>query len=291
VTEATDGRHPAFVVLGVSFAVIEILSYLFGRKRYPWREAGTTVIVAIGYFASAVLTQKWIAMLAPHVAAYAPFSLTRGTWYYWLLLFLIVDLVYYLMHRLCHHVRIMWSSHVVHHTPSRLILPAGYRLGWTNLLTGFWLIVLVPTALGFHTVDAVFMFAANFGYQYLLHNELVPKLGPLEWVLNTPSHHRVHHATDAEYLDRNFGGVLILWDRWFGTFAEETHAPREYGVIGRSPSLNPLTVVFLDTWRLLRDAWATGSVRRGLAVLVESPQASDRRLAAAAQGTNQARPG
>lgn len=180
------------------------------------------------------------------------------------------------MHRLCHHVRIMWTTHVVHHTPARLILPSGYRLGWTNLLSGFWLTIIVPVGLGFEPIDAVFMFSANFAYQYLLHNEVVPKLGPLEWLFNTPSHHRVHHAVDDEYLDKNFGGVLIVFDKLFGTFAEEKHPPT-YGVVGREPSSNPLNVVFLDTVRLVWDMAGAASIVAALKMLVEPPRASHER--------------
>ena len=116
------------------------------------------------------------------------------------------------------------------------------------------------------------MYAANLLYQFWLHTEAVPKLGFLEWFMNTPSHHRVHHAIEPEYLDRNYGGVLILWDRLFGTFSEErTGAPRTYGLVRQIDTLNPVKIAFAEWVAMLRDLRDARSLRDCWGYLVGPP--------------------
>jgi alkylglycerol monooxygenase len=142
----------------------------------------------------------------------------------------------------------LWAAHEAHHSSLRYNLSTALRLSWTTPLTGlpFWWVLPL---LGFHPTWIVIVHGVSLAYQFLLHTQLIGKLGPLEWVLNTPSHHRVHHGCDPEYLDKNFGGIFILWDRMFGTFAEERHEPT-YGLVGAKRS-GPLDVAF-GAWR---DLW------------------------------------
>ncbi|MBV8100504.1 MAG: sterol desaturase family protein, partial [Verrucomicrobia bacterium] len=167
------------------------------------------------------------------------------------LLFLGVDLVYYWSHRAAHEIRWMCANHVVHHTAEKISLPVGLRVGCTELLSGIWLIYVPLYLLGFNPAAATGMLALNKVYMIWLHTDFVGRLGPLEWVLNTPSHHCLHHASNSEYLDRNYGGILIIWDRLFGTFVrEKPQTETAYGLVHPIGSLNPIKIAFHEMGRL-----------------------------------------
>jgi len=172
-----------------------------------------------------------------------------------LLAVLVADLVYYWEHRLAHEIRILWLQHAVHHSSRYLNIITGIRFG---PLEGVWSVIAhFPMVLmGFPPELIIFSSLVVLAYQTWLHTELVGKLGPLEWILNTPSHHRVHHGSDAKYLDRNYGGILIVWDRLFKTFQVEEETPT-YGLTRDFDSVNPLMVWFSEVpqyWRDVRNA-------------------------------------
>jgi len=147
----------------------------------------------------------------------------------WALGALLMDLAYYWLHRLSHEINFLWAAHAVHHQSEEYNLSVALRQSWVQFIyAGFFYLPLA--ALGVPAGPFFLLNALNTLYQFWIHTRLVDRLGPLEWVLNTPSHHRAHHGVDDEYVDRNYAGVLIVWDRLFGTFAPEGRAPR-YGVI------------------------------------------------------------
>ena len=190
-----------------------------------------------------------------------------------IVLFVLLDFLYYWYHYAAHHVRIMWATHAVHHSATRFNLTAAIRLGWTGPISGAIFFFMPLTLIGFHPLAVIGMFGLNLLYQFLLHTAHAPRLGPLEWVLNTPTHHRVHHASNASCLNRNFGGVLIVWDRLFGTLAQ---APKDealrFGLAGNHlPSQNPFVVVFYEWWRMCKDLWAARGLRAKIATLLARP--------------------
>ena len=181
----------------------------------------------------------------------------------WVVLFFGQELCYYWMHRADHRVRWLWATHAVHHSPHTLNLSAAYRLGWTTRLS-IAPIFFAPLVLaGFPPVLVGGVLAANLFYQFWLHATWLPRLGPLEWILNTPAHHRVHHASNPEYLDANFGGVLIVFDRLFGTFvAERPGVAIRYGLV------EPIQ------WRaIFRDLARSTSIRGALSAAFGPPRA------------------
>ena len=189
-----------------------------------------------------------------------------------MILFVLVDLAEYWFHRAAHRVRFMWASHSVHHSTTRFNLTAAVRLPWTGALSGAVFFFLPLTLIGFHPLAMIGMLFLNLLYQFFLHTEHAPRLGPLEWVLNTPTHHRVHHAANASCLDKNFGGVFIIWDRLFGTFAQ---APKDetlrFGLVHPLPSQNLLTVNFHEWRKLMQDTWQARGLKARLRVLVGAP--------------------
>ena len=149
-----------------------------------------------------------------------------------LLLFVSLEFFYYWFHRSSHTVRWLWNTHSVHHSPNQLTLAAAYRLGWLGKFTGAQIFFTPMALLGFEPTTILAALFLNLLYQFWIHADWIPKLGWLEYVLNTPSAHRVHHARNPEYLDANYGGVLIVFDRLFGTYIEErADLPCDYGLV------------------------------------------------------------
>ena len=173
------------------------------------------------------------------------------TWWSVALVVLLADLTYYWEHRIAHEVRLLWTQHAVHHSSRDMNIITGIRFG---PLEGVWSMVAhIPLIfLGFPPELVFFGILSVLAYQTWIHTESIGKLGPLEYVLNTPSHHRVHHGSDQKYLDRNYGGILIIWDRMFGSFQIEEETPR-YGLARDFDSVNPLRVWFSELPQLITD--------------------------------------
>jgi sterol desaturase/sphingolipid hydroxylase (fatty acid hydroxylase superfamily) len=243
---------PAFVLL----LVVEAVSYRFlpddEERGYEVRDTATSLSMGFG---SLVVGTPWkvVATLA-YAALYtlAPWHLAAGSAGTWVLLFFTDDLAYYVFHRAHHRVRVLWASHVPHHSSQNYNFSTALRQSWTPMTSlPFWL----PLALlGLPPWMILLEQSISLIYQFFLHTERVDKLWrPVEWVLNTPSHHRVHHGSNNVYLDRNYGGILIVWDRLFGTFQAEGEQV-VYGLTKDIDTFNPLRVAFHEFAAAWRDA-------------------------------------
>ena len=188
------------------------------------------------------------------------------------LLFLGEEFCYYWFHRASHRMRWFWATHAVHHSPNEMNLSVAFRLGWTSRLTGASIFYAPLVWIGFPP-DAVFTtLAINLLYQFWLHNEWTPKLGWLEHVLNTPSHHRVHHGANPEYLDANYGGVLIVFDRLFGTLVRERDdIATRYGLVTPLRSHNTFVIAFHEWANLARDVRRARSWRARIGIVLGPP--------------------
>jgi sterol desaturase/sphingolipid hydroxylase (fatty acid hydroxylase superfamily) len=176
----------------------------------------------------------------------------------WVLLFLGDDVCYYWSHRAAHRLPLLWASHQVHHTSRRFNLSVGARNSWTGGLLD-WLFWMPLALLGFPPVAIVAMQGISLSWQFLVHSAYGGRLGPLGLVLNTPSHHRVHHGRNPQYLDRNFGGTLIVWDRLFGSFRAERE-PVDFGAVDEpARPYNPIFIAFSGWAALVRGARRRGS--------------------------------
>jgi sterol desaturase/sphingolipid hydroxylase (fatty acid hydroxylase superfamily) len=235
--------------------VIEGLLYWRRNRRYRWRDSIASLAIAIGHSLSGIVSYAVINTgLALLVWRYRIATIDLGEWTNIVLLFLAVEFVYYWYHRAAHRVRLLWGSHSVHHSPEELTFSAAYRLNWTPLLSGAWLFFLPLVWLGFDPTWVFGIVSGSLLYQFWLHTTLIPRLGPLEWVLNTPSSHRVHHGSNPEYLDRNYGGTLIVFDRLFGTYqAEDPAIAIRFGLVHPVTSLNPFVIVFHEFAAVLGD--------------------------------------
>jgi sterol desaturase/sphingolipid hydroxylase (fatty acid hydroxylase superfamily) len=257
----------------VMIATIEglVLRYRF-KRAYDWRESAASLGVAVGQRLSGLLTAGAMAGLYFWVWEYRLFTVSLDRASGLVLLVLGVEFFYYWYHRLSHESRWFWASHVVHHSAQHLSLSAAYRLGWTAAISGAGLFYLPMVLLGFHPVAVFAALGINLLYQFWLHNDWMPKLGPIEWVFNTPSHHRVHHAINPRYLDRNYGGMLVIYDRLFGTLVvEDEREPCRYGLVKQINSYNPFKIAFNEWIEMARDVRAARSPREVIGFMFGPP--------------------
>jgi len=181
-----------------------------------------------------------------------------------LVLVVVTDLLFYVTHIVQHRIRWFWATHITHHSSSRMNLSTALRQNFTSALNGNWMCWWVPLALiGFDKDWVLIAIESNLVYQFFMHTEAVKKLGWYEKWFNTPSHHRVHHGSNPKQIDTNFGGILIVWDKLFGTFqAEETAGEVVYGVT-RMPEkpLNPFYLQVHEWGAMFKDVWRYKDVR------------------------------
>jgi sterol desaturase/sphingolipid hydroxylase (fatty acid hydroxylase superfamily) len=270
------GRGPWLPLLAVGLMLLEWgLLRLRRRQGYDWRESAASVVIAVGHritgaISAGVLVAAFAWAYEQRIAT-VPLDAVWG----WLALFLASEFAYYWQHRIAHTSRWFWASHRVHHSATQFNLSMAPRLGWTTTVTGAWLFFLPLPWLGFDPRAVAAMLALNLVYQFFLHTELVPSLGWLEQVFNTPARHRVHHASNGDYLDRNFGGILIVFDRLFGTAAHAVpEVPIRYGLHGEVATHNPLTIVFGEWTQMARDLRHSRSLRDALGLLFARPAAA-----------------
>ena len=226
---------PFFFVL----IVLEVARLRQQNKEFRFNDAITDLGCGLGDRICSVFAKTFL--IIPYMALYEEYALfelsTMSPWT-WVIGMLGVDFFYYFYHRFSHRVNIGWASHVVHHQSEEYNLCVALRQPWFGRTIG-WFFYLPLAILGLPVEVYATCYAINLVYQFWIHTETIDRLGPLEWVLNTPSHHRVHHGTNPVYVDRNYAGILIIWDRMFGTFEEEKE-PVLYGTLKPLRSWNPV---------------------------------------------------
>jgi sterol desaturase/sphingolipid hydroxylase (fatty acid hydroxylase superfamily) len=257
----------AFTPVFAAFVIAEG-RHLARGGRYDTRGAVTNVLMGLGNAALAVCFGGL--GVAAYTFAYSHRAMTMPrTWLAFALLVVLEDLCYYWFHRVSHVTRLWWAAHEAHHSSASYNLSTAVRQTWTGWIHT-WIFWLPLPLLGFPVQWILLQQALSLTYQFFIHTELVGKLGPLEWILNTPSHHRVHHATNIEYLDKNYGGIFIVWDRLFGTFAAEEASCR-YGLVKPLPNQHPLTIAFGVWLAMARDVVRARSWRGRLGYLFAPP--------------------
>ena len=266
------GAAPAVLLLSLMEAVV-LSRRRPGREPYDWRAYGVSLFdfvgrIAVTLFLPLSIASPLIAWVEKHrLTTLAVDSIGNA-----LLLFITLEFCYYWLHRAGHRVRWFWCNHAVHHTPNQLNLGASLRIGMFGKLTGNVVFLLPLVWIGFDLRLVLAALSLNLLYQFWIHATWIPKLGWLEYVLNTPSAHRVHHAANLEYLDANYGGVLIVFDRLFGTYIEERDdVPCRYGLAHPMTSHNPFYVEMAQWMGLVRDLVRAPSLRAVVGALVMPP--------------------
>ncbi len=226
----------------LALVVLEIIwSWRKDKKVYNTKDTLANLGIFAGFQLTKILFFGFQYAIMANLSKFALFPMESSMWVF-LISFLAVDFVYYWYHRLSHKIKLLWAFHLVHHSSLFMNLTVSYRLNWLSaLLTPFVVAPLILIGLPFEFVAA--SFGLNLLYQFFLHTEAVGKLGFIEGILATPSAHRVHHGSDEQYIDKNFGGVFMVWDRIFGSYQPETTRPT-YGITTGFISNNPFVLVF-----------------------------------------------
>ncbi|MCB9235833.1 MAG: sterol desaturase family protein [Bacteroidia bacterium] len=250
---------PVFIV----FIFLEAwVLHMQHRPKYDRKDAWASIAMGLG---SAIINlgSKAVAYIGfSLVYAHALFPDLAKHWWSWLILLFLDDLSFYMHHRSSHEVRILWAAHVNHHSSQNYNLAVALRQSWGELIHKYIWWAWLPF-IGFHPLQVITMISISLVYQFFLHTEAVGRLGPLEWFFNTPSHHRVHHAKNVRYLDRNHAGIFIIWDRLLGTFQREL--PEEqvvYGITNDIHTYNPFRIAshaYGELWDDLKRAPGFGN--------------------------------
>ena len=238
---------------------------------YATKDTFASLAMGLGNVGIAAVTKLGTFALMTWLYQYRVATLPN-LWWTWVLLFFAEDFCYYWFHRASHEVRALWAAHVNHHSSEHYNLSTALRQSWTTPFTApaFWLVLPL---LGFAPWMVFTQQAISLLYQYWIHTEAIDRLpAPLEFIFNTPSHHRVHHGSNPEYLDRNYGGILIVWDRLFGSYAAEDETePCVYGTRTPLRSWNPLWANLQVYADLAKDSWRATAWTDKLRVWLKPP--------------------
>ena len=249
---------PAFILL----LVVEMLVSLRADKsRYEARDTLTSLMLGTGSQVAGALVGAAVVGMAVWVYQFHLFEIGlafRQWWWAWILCFLLDDLAYYVFHRSAHRVRWFWASHVIHHSSQHYNLSTALRQTWTGFFSLGFLFRLPLFLIGFPPAMVFFCAGLNLIYQFWIHTEAIKRLPRwFEAVMNTPSHHRVHHGVNPRYLDANYAGVFIIWDRMFGSFVpERDDDPVRYGIVKQLGSFNILWAAVHEWVGIAKDVWA-----------------------------------
>ncbi|MDX1364363.1 MAG: sterol desaturase family protein [Arenibacter latericius] len=248
---------PFFVVL----LTIEIgYGYFVKNQMHKVMDTVSSISSGLTNIIKDTLGLALIVVSYPFLLEHLAITEIKTSWLVWLIAFVVIDFAGYWNHRLSHKVNIFWNQHVIHHSSEEFNLACALRQPISNLI-GYFSLLLIPAAvLGVPHVVIAVLAPIHLFAQFWYHTRHINKMGWLEYVLVTPSQHRVHHAINPEYIDKNLGQVLCIWDRMFGTFQEELEeVPPQYGVLKPAATWNPILINFQHLWRIMKDAWYTRS--------------------------------
>jgi sterol desaturase/sphingolipid hydroxylase (fatty acid hydroxylase superfamily) len=264
----TQVAVPAFIIL----VLIEMLvARRINPARYEPMDTLTSMLLGTGSTVAGALTGATVFALAVWIAQFQLVEIGY-VWWAWPLCFLLDDLAYYVFHRSAHRVRWFWASHVIHHTSQHYNLSTALRQTWTGFISVSFIFRL-PLFLFFPPAMVFFCAGINLVYQFWIHTEMIGRFPRwFEAVMNTPSHHRVHHATNPRYLDMNYAGVFIIWDKMFGTFTAEIDEDRpRYGIIKNLGSFNLLWAAFHEWIGIAKDVFTVPGLRNKLNYMIRPP--------------------
>ena len=270
--DAYVGVFEVLEAIGLFFLVVIVLETawdLLTRKRMGFAETATNFAIALGN-AFLERTVFGLVFVVGLVAAQTfAVTLIPVTWWTWLLALLAADFTYYWMHRFEHEIRILWAYHSVHHSSPEFNLTTALRLAWIEGAIE-WLFFVPMILIGFSVAQTILALLFVVTYQTWIHTEKVGKLGWLDKLINTPSVHRVHHASNKHYHDKNYGGVLMVWDRLFGTYCSEQEKVA-YGITTPLGTSNPFTVNFYEFWQIAKAVRGAKSLGHAFGYLFKRP--------------------
>lgn len=245
------------------------------RQHYDLKDSGANTVLALLHqgtdaIALAIL-MPWFYML--HEVRLLDIEFSAMTLF---AAFLLQDFLYYWFHRASHNIHWFWAAHVAHHSSTHMNFSTAFRQSLMYPVAGMWLFWTPMILIGFDPIVVFAVVALNLAFQFFVHTKIVGKLGWLEKVFNTPSNHRVHHSINEQYIDKNYAGVLVIWDRMFGTYVEEDETdPCRYGIIGQLNSNNPIKISFHQWLHMFREVKNAASWRARYEALFGYPTSSE----------------
>lgn len=253
IPEIPNLIHYAIPFFIITVIIEVILTVKVKLEDYEFKDAATSITMGLGNVFIGLFTKGLIFGAFTFLYQYRIFTIPF-VWWSWIILLFAEDFAYYWNHRIAHESRLFWASHVVHHSSTKYNLSTALRQTWSGSFYTF--IFWAPLAIiGFHPLMILTQMSISLLYQYWIHTELINKLPKwFEAIFNTPSHHRVHHATNPQYLDRNHAGIFIIWDKLFGTFEPEVEKP-VYGLVTNINTYNPIKVAFIEWYNMFTDVF------------------------------------
>ncbi len=252
---------PNLILYAIPFFIASVIveGFIIYKKKpdsYNLKDSIASIAMGIGNLISNLLSKIWVVFVITYL--YENFRITTipFAWWSWAIILFADDFCYYWFHRISHESRFFWASHIVHHSSQKYNLSTALRQTWTGGFFSFVFYLALPI-LGFHPLMIFTQMSINLLYQYWIHTELIHKMPKwFEAVFNTPSHHRVHHGSNPIYLDRNYAGIFILWDKLFGTFQPELKNEKvSYGLTTNINTFNPFTIAFHEWIAAFKEAF------------------------------------
>ena len=254
------------------FVITIIIEALYAKiKKYDYyeiKDSAASITMGLGNVSIAIIVKLIVVPFYFLIYEYRILTIETSL-LSWIFLLLLDDFCYYWAHRFGHESRLFWASHVIHHSSERYNLSTAVRQTWTG---GFFTFIFyAPLAfIGFHPIMMLTMQAINLIYQYWIHTEFIKSISFFESFMNSPSHHRVHHGSDIKYLDKNYAGIFIIWDKIFGTFKKEEERPN-YGILKNINTYNPLKIASHEWIAIFKDLKSSRSLKEIMGYLFAAP--------------------
>ena len=252
-------NFPPIIIYAIPFFVFAMLLEFFvasakNIKSYTAKDAFSSIAMGLGNVFIGFVSKLFVFAALYYVYENLRIFTIPITWWSFIILFFLDDFSYYWFHRTSHENRFFWASHVVHHSSKHYNLSTALRQTWTGSFYSFIFWLWLPL-IGFHPGMIIFQMSISLLYQFWIHTELIQKMPKhIELFFNTPSHHRVHHGSNPIYLDKNHAGILIIWDKLFGTFQPELKSEKvQYGLVVNIKTYNPIFIAFNEWGALFKD--------------------------------------
>ena len=263
------------IVLAMIFAEILISSWQ-NKNYYKANDSICTVGLLAGNIAMAFAIKGFALGLHFYLYQFRLIDLASlmPTWAMWVMTFVLIDFVFYIYHRMSHRVRFLWAIHMSHHSSEEMNFAVSFRQAWFGPVSKIPFFIVLPLLGLDPTIIAVAGVISTL-WGIVGHTQIFEKLGPLEWIFNTPSHHRVHHGSNEQYIDKNYGNLFIIWDRIFGTFEEEKE-PVIYGLVSNVNTFNPVKITFMAWSSIMKDIKMGNNLTQNLYSIFGPPNTSQK---------------
>ena len=260
----------------IVFILIEVLfSSLKNKKLYRKNDTLCTIGLLTGNILMVFLVKG--ITLAIHIYLYQYRILDLSSlipiWMMWILAFVLIDLVFYFYHRVSHRSRFLWAVHMSHHSSEEMNFAVSFRQAWLGPISKIPFFIFLPIVGIDPTIIAIAGVISTL-WGIVGHTQIIKNLGPFEYIFNTPSHHRVHHGSNKQYIDKNYGNLLIVWDRMFGTFEPEKESVK-YGLVKNVKTFNPIKITFMEWSNILKDIKNSNNIKESLYLFFGPPKTKE----------------